>query len=117
METALALAIGVLFASGTYMMLQRSAMRLFIGLVLLGHAVNLLLFSMGGLTRTPPPIVPAGAPALPEDAADPLPQALILTAIVIGFGLQAFTLMLIHRMVRAIGKDDVDELRSTDTVG
>ena len=93
------------------MMLRRSIVKLIIGLALFGHAANLLIFTVAGLTRAQPPIL--SNPAAP--VADPLPQALILTAIVIGFGVQAFALLLIHRVVQTVGADDLDRMKTTDT--
>ena len=90
MELILALVVGGLFAGGVYMMLRRSIVKLIIGLALLSHAANLLIFTLGGLVRTTPPLIPAGSEALTVSFSDPLTQALILTAIVIAFGVQAF---------------------------
>lgn len=115
METALAVVIGGLYAAGLYMMLRRSIVKLIIGLGILGHAANLLIFTAGGLTRGRPPLIPEATPHLPATFADPLPQALILTAIVIGFGVQAFALVLIHRAVQTGGTDDLDNMKATDT--
>ena len=89
MEVLLALAAGVLYAAGIYLMLRRRLAQLIIGLGLLSNGTNLLIFTAGGLTRAQPPVVPVGA-ALAPPYADPVPQALVLTAIVIGFGLLAF---------------------------
>ena len=111
MTLLLALAIGALYAAGTYLLLRRSAMRVVLGLALLGHAANLLIFTVGRLVREGPPIVPPGALAPPTPSADPLPQALVLTAIVIGFGVQAFALVLLKRACQEAGTDDVDAMR------
>jgi multicomponent Na+:H+ antiporter subunit C len=110
MELLLALASGVLYAVGIYLMLRRRLAQLIIGLGLLSNGTNLLIFTAGGLTRGHPPVVPAGADALAPPYADPVPQALVLTAIVIGFGLLAFLLVLAHRVHATVGTDDVDEL-------
>lgn len=110
MEILLALASGVLYAAGIYLMLRRRLAQLIIGLGLLSNGTNLLIFTSGGLTRARPPVVPEGADALVPPYADPVPQALVLTAIVIGFGLLAFTLVLAHRVHVAVGTDDVDGL-------
>lgn len=107
----MAIVIGALFAGGVYLLFQRSMVRLIIGLALLGHGTNLFLFTMGGLQRSIPPLVgfgPAG------DMVDPVPQALILTAIVIGFGVTAFALVLSYKANQELGTDDLDEMRSTD---
>jgi multicomponent Na+:H+ antiporter subunit C len=96
---SMAIAVGVLFASGVYLLLQRSPIRLILGLGLLTHGVNLLLFSTGGLRRGVPPIIMDKA-AFAGDISqfvDPLPQALILTAIVISFGVTAFVVALVNR--------------------
>jgi len=110
MELLLALAAGVLYAAGIYLMLRRRLAQLIIGLGLLSNGTNLLIFTAGGLTRGHPPVVPAGADGLVPPYADPVPQALVLTAIVIGFGLLAFLLVLAHRVHATVGTDDIDEL-------
>lgn len=110
MEVLLALAAGVLYAAGIYLMLRRRLAQLIIGLGLLSNGTNLLLFTAGGLTRAQPPVVPAGAERLLGPYADPVPQALVLTAIVIGFGLLAFALVLADRVHDTLGTDDVDEI-------
>ena len=117
MEILLAVIIGSLFAGGIYMILRRSLIKLIIGLALLGHAANLLIFSIGDLVRGAPPLIPEGAAHPPVPFADPLPQALILTAIVIGFGAQAFAIVLIKRVYERVGTDDMDELTTTDSEG
>jgi multicomponent Na+:H+ antiporter subunit C len=113
-ETILAFVIGGLYAAGLFTMLRRSIVRLIIGIGLLGHAANLLIFTIAGLTRARPPLIPE-SPGSSIGFADPLPQALILTAIVIGFAVQAFALVLIHRVVQTVGTDDVDNMKATDT--
>ncbi len=114
MTTLLAIVIGCLYAAGVYMMLRRSLFKLVLGLVLLSHGANLLIFTAAGLTRAQPPIVPAGSTAPVVPTADPLPQALILTAIVISFGVLAFALVLFHRAYQTVGSDDADELEMSD---
>lgn len=115
METFLAFVIGGLYAAGLYMMMRRSIVRLIIGLALLGQAANLLIFTLGRLTRGRPALIPFGSTSPDGPIADPLPQALILTAIVIGFGVQAFAVVLIKRAYQTVGTDDLDDLKSTDT--
>jgi multicomponent Na+:H+ antiporter subunit C len=110
MELLLAVASGVLYASGIYLMLRRRLAQLIIGLGLLSNGTNLLIFTAGGLTRARPPVIPEGAAALVPPYADPVPQALVLTAIVIGFGLLAFSLVLAHRVHDAAKSDDVDDV-------
>lgn len=114
MELVLAILVGFLYATGIYMILRRSVVKLIIGLALLGHATNLLIFSIGDLVRGVPPLIPEGAETLSVPFADPIPQALILTAIVIGFGSLAFAIVLIKRVYQRIGTDDMDMLRATD---
>lgn len=106
-----AITAGVLFASGVYLMLRRSMVRLIIGLSLLTYSVNLLIFTMGDLGRRAAPIVDISPP---DAMADPLPQALILTAIVISFGVLAFTLALAYRASQAINTDNIDDLQQAD---
>lgn len=112
----LALLVGALLGGGVLLMLQRSPIRLVLGLGLLTHGVNLLLFGTGGLRRGQPPIILDKA-AFNGDISqfvDPLPQALILTAIVISFGITAFMIALLNRrnaldQSEASGADRVDD--------
>ena len=116
MEIVLAFVIGGLYSAGLYMMMRRSIVKLVIGLGLLGHAANLLIFTLGRLARGAPPLIPLGGASSSENMADPLPQALILTAIVIGFGLQAFALVLVYRAYQTVGTDDLDSMSATETM-
>lgn len=115
MTVVLAIIIGALYAAGFYLMLRRTIVKLIIGVGLLSHAVNLLIFTIAGLTRAQPPLIPEDANHLVPPFADPLPQALILTAIVISFGVMAFTLVLFHRVYQVVGADDIDQMKMTDT--
>lgn len=114
MQILIAIIIGAIFACALYMMLRRSIVKLIMGLALLGHAANLLIFSAGGLARARPALVGPGESAPPIPYADPVPQALILTAIVISFGVLAFMMVLVSRARDAVGTDDIDEFTSTD---
>jgi multicomponent Na+:H+ antiporter subunit C len=114
MEVVLAVLVGGLYAAGLYLMMRRSIVKLILGLSLLGHAANILIFTVGGLTRGRPPLIPPGAAEPSGSFADPMPQALILTAIVIGFGVQAFALVLIKQAYQTVGTDDLDRMRATD---
>lgn len=114
MNLIIALLAGALFAIAIFLMLRRSVVKLLIGLCVLSHATNLVIFTAGGLTRGVPPIVPEGQTAPPAVHADPLPQALILTAIVIGFGVLAFMMALISRAARHSGTDDSDAFTAAD---
>lgn len=103
MTLLLALTVAVLYSIGTYLLLQRSLSRIVIGLAMLGHGANLLLLAAGGRAGRPPI---AGAD--PAVTADPLPQALALTAIVITFGVSGFLLSMAYRSWR-LGDDDAVE--------
>jgi multicomponent Na+:H+ antiporter subunit C len=109
-ELAVAILTGILFTTGVYLLLERTMIKFLIGLVLLGNATNLVVFTCSRLVRGAPPIIPKGEKVLQPPFADPLGQALILTAIVISFGVLAFTMMLIRRTYDAIGSDDVEDL-------
>jgi multicomponent Na+:H+ antiporter subunit C len=108
MELLLALVAGVLYASGLYLMLRRRLAQLIIGLSLLSNGSNILILSAAGVTPGKPPLISNGV-ALGQFA-DPVPQSLILTAIVIGFGVLAFALVLAHRVHQSTGSDDIDTI-------
>jgi multicomponent Na+:H+ antiporter subunit C len=108
---ALALTVAVLYGAGTYLLLQRTLTRIVIGLAMMGHGANLLLLMAGGLPGDPPLVgdeVPAAAQGL-GPFADPLPQALALTAIVITFGIIAFLLALAYRSWVLTRDDTVED--------
>ena len=115
MEVVLAIVIGSLYGGGLYLMMRRNLIQLIIGLSLLSHGANLLIFTAGGLRQGGAPILAEGAKKFAETPADPLPQALILTAIVISFAVTAFALVLFLRTYQTVGTDDVDEMKETDT--
>jgi multicomponent Na+:H+ antiporter subunit C len=114
MELILAVVSGILFAASFYLMLRRNLLRFVIGLIILSNAVNLLIFTMGRLTRAQPPVIPKGMTVPPEPYANPLPQALILTAIVISFGLLAFTLVLFYRNYTVSNTIDADDATASE---
>jgi multicomponent Na+:H+ antiporter subunit C len=114
METLLALTIGVLVAAAAYLLLARDLPRALLGFVLLGTAANLTIFVAGRIGTMTPPLVDYGAQALPAGAANPLPQALVLTAIVIGFGLAAFALVLVMRAHAAFGTASAEEMHAAE---
>lgn len=114
METVLAFVIGGLYASSLYLILRRNLGQLILGLALLTNATNLLIFTAAGLTREVPPLIPSGESSPVGPFADPVPQALILTAIVIGFAVLAFALVLAYRTYQTAQTDDLDDLTSTD---
>lgn len=107
MEILMIIVIGVLFTVSTYMILTKSLLRVIIGTVLLSHGAHLLILTMGGLNKGAPPLLGEDATAY----TDPLPQALILTAIVIGFGVTAFLLVIAYRTYKVHNTDDLDQLR------
>lgn len=120
MSLLMALLVGLLFACAIYMMLRRSFVKLTIGLILIGHSANLLIFTSaavgpdGSIRRLPPPLIEEGKVSIEGEYADPLPFALILTAIVISFAITAFTLVLVKRAYQEVGTDDLDNMRTTD---
>lgn len=111
MEALLSAVIGVFFAVSIYLMLSKHIVRILLGVAILGNAVNLLIFTTGRLVREVPPIVPDGYDVPQATIANPLPQALILTAIVISFSFFAFLLVLTFRAYQELETDDTDEMR------
>ncbi|MBL4784105.1 MAG: Na+/H+ antiporter subunit C [Cohaesibacteraceae bacterium] len=116
METALSVLVGIFFAVAVYLMLSRYIIRILLGVAVLGNAVNLLIFTAGRITREVPPIIPKGQDTLDLATANPLPQALILTAIVISFSFFAFLLVLAFRSYQELGTDDTVHMRSAEPV-
>lgn len=110
-ELLFVILIGLFFAAAVYLMLSKFLVRVLLGVVLLGNAVNLLLFTAGRILREVPPIIPAGHDVPVTLTANPLPQALILTAIVISFSFFAFLLVLVYRAYQDLGTDDANEMR------
>lgn len=108
MEVALAVTIGALIACAVYLLLQPNLLRMILGLMIFNNAVNLLIVTAGRLTRGRPALIEEGAATPAEPIANPLPQALTLTSVVIGFGLIAFTLVLVYRSYPALGTIDTD---------
>lgn len=107
METVMSILTGLLFAVGLYLMMQKTLLRIIIGASLVGHGSLLSIITIGGLNTGMPPILVDGT----TEYTDPIPQALMLTAIVIGFGVTAFQLVLAYRTYQEMGTDDLDELR------
>ncbi len=103
MEAAYAITIGVLCACGLYLLLCARTLPVILGITLFSYAINLFLLSMGRLSTGQPPVIAPGA-----QYADPVPQALVLTAIVIGFAMTAFTVVLALRSLALNGSDHVD---------
>lgn len=113
MSWVVALTVWVTVAAGVYLALSRDALRVVLGLAVLGAAANLVLFAAGRLGPVLPAVVPVGESALGE-AGNPLPQALVLTAIVIGFALVCFSFVLVLRLIRDAGTDDALAMRSAE---
>ena len=116
MSVLLALVAAGLFGCGVYMVLSRHVMRMVLGLALLTTAVNLMIFQAGRIRSAQPPLIPEGAERLGESA-DPLPQALVLTAIVIGFALTVILAALALRAWNGHGTLRTDEMRSARDLG
>jgi multisubunit Na+/H+ antiporter MnhC subunit len=114
MEIALPVTIGVLVAAAAYLLMARDLPRGLLGFVLLGTAANLTIFASGRIGTMTPPLVAPGAQALEAGAANPLPQALVLTAIVIGFGLASFALVLLRRAHAEFGSALSEDMQEAE---
>jgi len=112
-EPVFAIAFGVMMAVAAYLLMSRNVLRIVLGLLVLGNAANLSIFIAGRLDSRVPPLVPAGETVL-AGGANPLPQALILTAIVISFALVAFTVVLFQSAHRRLGTLDADAMREAE---
>ncbi|WP_277585594.1 Na(+)/H(+) antiporter subunit C [Psychrobacillus antarcticus] len=110
MEILMSILIGFLFMAAVYLILSRSLLRIIIGTGLLSHGTHLLLLTMGGLGGESAPVLADGI----TDYADPLPQALILTAIVISFGVTAFSLVLAYRAYKVVDTDNMDLMKGNE---
>lgn len=117
METAFSALVAIFFGVSVYLMLSRHIIRILLGIAILGNAVNLLIFTTGRLTRGIPAIIPPGRDTVDGPVANALPQALILTAIVISFSFFAFLLVLAYRAYQEIGTDDTDGMRVAEPRG
>ena len=111
MAPVLAILVGIMVAGSVYLILGRNLIRFIFGLVLASNAVNLLLFTGGRLDQPRPPLIPAGATTPDGPVANALPQALMLTAIVIGFALLVFIFVLFYRAYQEIGTVDTEFMR------
>ncbi len=106
----MSVSIGVLFTVGTYLILTRSLLRIILGTALISHGVHLLLLTMSRLKTGAPPLLGESA----STYTDPLPQALILTSIVISFGVTSLFFVLAYRAYQELGTDDMEQLRGRD---
>lgn len=116
MDYVMAALVGCFIALGVYLLLSRSVIRMLLGMVVFGNGVNLLIFTAGRLTQAIPPIVPPGLEQPERAIANPLPQALILTAIVIGFAMFSFLLVLAFRAYQSLDADNTDNMRVAEPV-
>ncbi len=115
MNFIIALIIGMLFTSSVFLMFQKSFFKLIIGVILFGYATVFFIFTIGGVTKDAPPLL-TNAPDHNQALADPLPQALSLTAIVISIGVQLFMIVLLKKVHEDVETEDLDELNSTDRI-
>lgn len=111
MELVISGLVGALVAAAIYLMLSRDLLRFLFGLILISNAANLAIFASGRLITGAPPLIGAGLNGPVDDVANALPQALVLTAIVIGFGLFAFALTLTLKAYKRLGTLDTSEMR------
>ncbi|SDD18051.1 multicomponent Na+:H+ antiporter subunit C [Terribacillus halophilus] len=110
MEIIMIVLAGILFGFAVYNILQKRLLRIIIGTALLSHAAHLFILTMGKLKRGASPVLTEGT----ENYTDPLPQALILTSIVISFGVTSLLLVLAYRTVKTNGTDNMEELRGNN---
>lgn len=117
MEPIFAILVGLFFAVAVYLLLSKYIIRVLLGVAILGNAVNLTIFASGRILRDVPPVIGAGLDVSTVQTANPLPQALILTAIVISFSFFSFLLVLSWRAYRVLGTDNTDEMRVAEPDG
>ncbi|QAS54117.1 Na(+)/H(+) antiporter subunit C [Halobacillus litoralis] len=110
MEIIMAVLAGLLFTTGVYNLLQKQLLRIIIGTALISHGAHLFILTMGRLKTGAPPVLTEGV----ENYTDPLPQALILTSIVISFGVTSLLLVLAYRAAKINGTDNMEQLRGND---
>ncbi len=116
MTYLVAILIGGLFTASVYLLLHNSFFKIIVGIILFSNAVNLFLIAVSGITRGYPPLIGESNPANESAMADPTPQALILTAIVIGFGLQAFLIVLFKSIYETVKTDNLNKLNHADNI-
>lgn len=115
MNLVIAIIIGILFGSSIYLMLHRSFFKLIVGVFLFGYGTIFFLFAVSDLTKNAPPVISEQTVNV-EQIADPLPQALTLTAIVISIGVQVFVIILLKKVYEKVNTEDLDDLTSTDKI-
>lgn len=116
MEIMLSALIGILYAAGIYLLLRRSLVKLILGIIFLSNATNLLVFISGGLSGASPDFIREGEKIVHAQYADPLPQALVLTSVVIGFGISALILVLKFKYFQETGTNDLDKVTETENI-
>lgn len=116
MEVVLSALTGVLFATGVYFLLRRSIVKLVLGIIFLSNATFLLVFISGGLHRNVPAFIVEGERINDSHFSDPLTQALVLTAIVIGFGIAALILVVKYKYHDKTGSNDLDQAKETEDI-
>lgn len=115
MNLIISLVLGILFTSSVFLMFQKSFFKLIVGVILFGYATIFFLFAIGGLTKNAPPLVVEDMLNI-KTIADPVPQALTLTAIVISIGVQLFVIVLLKKVYKKLNTEDLDNLNSTDKI-
>ena len=115
MNLIISIIIGLLCAASAFLMFQKSFFKLIIGVILFGYATIFFLFTVGGVTKNAPPLLSKGVGSS-ADLADPLPQALTLTAIVISIGVQLFMIVLLKKVYNDTKTEDLDSLNTTDSI-
>ena len=113
MEVILAILVGVLYTAGVYMLLRRSILKFIIGVIFMSNATNLLVFLSAGITSGKPAFIAEKGEQV-AGMADPLPQALVLTAVVIGLEIVVYVLALKYKFFQVTGTDDLDQLKPTE---
>ncbi|MDY6799774.1 MAG: NADH-quinone oxidoreductase subunit K [Bacteroidota bacterium] len=115
MELILAIFIGLLYACGVYLVLRRSIVKVILGIFVLSNATNLIIFLAGGIKLSGSAFIAEGTEKIdPATISDPVPQALILTAIVISLGIASYILALKYKYFEVTGTHDLDQLSKTD---
>ena len=115
MQTLCAVLAGIMVAASVYLILDRNLIRFIFGLVLASNAINLLIFTAGRLDSRRPPLLPEKMNSAPELFANALPQALILTAIVIGFALLSFVFILFYRAYQALETVETELMQAAES--
>lgn len=114
MTLVMPLLVGLLFSAALFLMLRPHLMRIGMGIILLTNATNLFLFSAGGISKSGPPIISFNEEKIISETANPLAQALILTAIVIGFSILSFVIALVYRSLKEFDTDEINSIGQLD---